>query len=71
MRHTAEELGAGETAILTLADKGVLDEDDADELENVLAVRARACLPCCHRPLRPALHESWLGKEDLRRCCAS
>jgi hypothetical protein len=42
VRHTADELGAGETAILTLADKGVLDEDDTDELENVLAVR---CLP--------------------------
>lgn len=39
VRHTADELGAGETAILTLADKGVLDEDDADELENVLVVR--------------------------------
>lgn len=38
VRHTADELGAGETAILTLADKGVLDEDDTDELENVLVV---------------------------------
>ena len=41
VRHTAEEVGAGETVILTLADKGVLDEDDADELENVLAVRTK------------------------------
>ena len=39
VRHTADEVGAGETVILTLADKGVLDEEDGDELENVLAVR--------------------------------
>jgi len=38
VRHTADEVGAGETVILTLADKGVLDEEDGDELENVLAV---------------------------------
>ena len=44
VRHNAEDLGEGETVIMTLADRnildarGELDEDDADELENVLAV---------------------------------
>ena len=53
VRHTAEEVGAGETVILTLADKGILDEDDADELENVLVVwdilcdtALHLCCPC-------------------------
>lgn len=45
MKLTAEELGEGETVILTLADRGILDEkgnlhEDDEELvlENVLAV---------------------------------
>ena len=43
VRHSAEELGAGETLVMTLADRPVLDArgelaDDADELENPLAV---------------------------------
>ena len=46
MRHDAEELNEGETMILTLADRSILDErgdldDDApDELENALVVRS-------------------------------
>ena len=45
VKHTANELMEGETMILTLADKnilddkGELDDEDQDELENVLAVR--------------------------------
>ena len=45
VKHTADELQEGETMILTLADKnilddkGELDEEEQDELENVLAVR--------------------------------
>ncbi len=66
MRHEADELGEGETMILTLADRNILDEaggldDDApDELENALVVRApcrpcRVCSPacrvaCCNEP---------------------
>ena len=45
VKHTADELQEGETMILTLADKNILDEkgdldddEDQDELENVLAV---------------------------------
>lgn len=44
VKHTANELLEGETMILTLADKnildnkGELDEEEQDELENVLAV---------------------------------
>ena len=46
VRHEADELNEGETMILTLADRNILDEagdldDDApDELENALVVRA-------------------------------
>lgn len=44
VKHTADEMLEGETMILTLADKNILDEkgdlsDGEDELENVLAVR--------------------------------
>ncbi len=45
MRHDAEELNEGETMILTLADRNILDErgdldeDAPDELENALVVR--------------------------------
>ena len=44
VKHTADELQEGETMILTLADKNILDdkgdldEQEQDELENVLAV---------------------------------
>lgn len=44
VKHTADELQEGETMILTLADKNILDDkgdlddEDQDELENVLAV---------------------------------
>ena len=43
VKHTADELQEGETMILTLADKNILDEkgdlsEGEDELENVLAV---------------------------------
>ncbi len=39
--HSAEDLGVGETVILTLKDRNILEEgdDDPEELENVLAVR--------------------------------
>jgi U4/U6.U5 tri-snRNP-associated protein 1 len=46
VKHSADEVGEGETIILTLADKQILDdkgelvEDDDEELENVLAVSA-------------------------------
>ena len=44
VRHDADELGEGETMILTLADRNILDEhgevdEDKDELENALMVR--------------------------------
>ena len=43
VRHDADELGEGETMILTLADRNILDEhgdvdEDKDELENALVV---------------------------------
>lgn len=43
VRHKGNELNEGETMILTLADRNILDEggdldEGADELENVLAV---------------------------------
>lgn len=46
VKHNAEELNEGETVILTLADRNILDDkgdldDEADELENALVV----CLP--------------------------
>ena len=45
VRHDADELNEGETMILTLADRGILDDrgdirEDAEELENVLVVRS-------------------------------
>ena len=44
VRHKAEDLGEGETVVMTLADRSILDargdlDEDGDELENVLAVR--------------------------------
>lgn len=44
VRHSAEELGEGETMVMTLADRPIMDArgelaDDADELENALVVR--------------------------------
>jgi hypothetical protein len=50
VKHSAEELGEGETMILTLEDKGILDdkgnlvEEDDVVLENILTVR---CCCCC------------------------
>ena len=43
VKHNAEELNSGETMILTLADRNILDDkgeiiDDAEELENTLVV---------------------------------
>lgn len=43
VKHNAEELKSGETMILTLADRNILDDkgeiiDDAEELENTLVV---------------------------------
>ena len=53
VRHDADELGEGETMILTLADRNILDEhgevdEDKDELENALVVRSCACLSLRH-----------------------
>lgn len=51
VKHTGDELQEGETMILTLADKNILDdkgdldEEEQDELENVLAVRTNCALP--------------------------
>ena len=44
MKHDANELNEGETMILTLADRRMLDDkgvlvEDPEELENVLVVR--------------------------------
>lgn len=49
VKHNANELAEGETVILTLADRNILDEkgdlhDDADELENALVVTSAANL---------------------------
>lgn len=57
VKHSANELLEGETMILTLADKnilddkGELDDEEQDELENVLAVRPPYLLACnlCHK----------------------
>ena len=43
VRHNAEELNHGETMILTLADRSILDDkgeivEEAEELENTLVV---------------------------------
>ena len=43
VKHSTEELNEGETMILTLADRSILNdqgevEDDPEELENVLVV---------------------------------
>lgn len=64
VKHTADELQEGETMILTLADKNILDDkgdlsDGEDELENVLAVgnlpyrRKGACHSLCEKGARP------------------
>ena len=52
VRHDADELGEGETMILMLADRNILDEHgevdaDKDELENALVVRTLRWLPLC------------------------
>ena len=52
VRHDADELGEGETMILTLADRNILDEHgevdaDKDELENALVVCVLQLLPPC------------------------
>ena len=52
VRHDADELGEGETMILTLADRNILDEHgevdaDKDELENALMVSTLHWLPLC------------------------
>ena len=43
VKHNAEEMNEGETVILTMADRNILDDkgdlaEDADELENALLV---------------------------------
>ena len=61
VRHDADELGEGETMILTLADRGILDEhgevdEDKDELENALVVSL--IFICC-----------WMPAAAVRPCC--
>ena len=56
-RGKAEDLNEGETVIMTLADRRILNEqgeldDDNDELENVLTVCARHRWP---HPLQPCI----------------
>ncbi|BDA45958.1 probable U4/U6.U5 tri-snRNP-associated protein 1 at N-terminal half [Coccomyxa sp. Obi] len=46
VKHNAEELNEGETVILTLADRNILDDkgdldDEADELENALVIEQK------------------------------
>lgn len=50
MAHSAEDLDAGETVILTLKDRNILEEgdDDAEELEDVLAVSVLGFRVLCH-----------------------
>ena len=53
VRHDADELGEGETMILTLADRNILDEhgevdEDKDELENALVVCLKSLLLSLH-----------------------
>ncbi len=59
VKHNAEELNEGETVILTLADRNILDDkgdldDEADELENALVVRLFLCRThaCMHGKVR-------------------
>lgn len=47
VKHSAEELNEGETMILTLADRSILDDkgqidEDAEELENALVVSSQS-----------------------------
>ena len=60
VRHDADELGEGETMILTLADRNILDEhgevdEDKDELENALVVCSCACLALIFPSATPLL----------------
>lgn len=53
VRHTAEELAEGQTMILTLADRGILNDagnlvEDNDELENALVVCITCSLHCLY-----------------------
>lgn len=56
VKHGADELQEGETMILTLADKNILDDkgdlddEEQDELENVLAVCHAKLLYIAPRP---------------------
>lgn len=57
VRHDADELGEGETMILTLADRNILDErgeldEDKDELENALVVRFSGLFVCLRQTWR-------------------
>ena len=50
VKHSTEELNEGETMILTLADRSILNdqgdvEDEPEELENVLVVCSPFCTP--------------------------
>lgn len=53
VKHDANELNEGETMILTLADRRILDDkgalvEDPEELENVLVVRLCLAVGACH-----------------------
>ena len=61
-RAKADDLNQGETVIMTLADRGILDErgeldEDNDELENVLSVGPWCPWCCCRRAVRHAGHQ--------------
>ena len=70
VRHDADELGEGETMILTLADRNILDErgeldEDKDELENALVV----CPPgpfACLEEVVSTLEEEYAFTVQLR-----
>ena len=71
VRHSAEELNEGETMILTLADRGILDDtgnlvEDNDELENALVVRAQQ--PCMHVLMPCLLVMSHMKTPSMDKC---
>ena len=64
VKHDANELNEGETMILTLADRRILDDqgtimEDPEELENVLVVSTNNRLDCqsfCGHHMTPVSH---------------
>ncbi|CAL8462106.1 g1637 [Coccomyxa elongata] len=65
VKHNAEELNEGETVILTLADRNILDDkgdldDEADELENALVIEQKKR----EKARRAAVKQKPLFEED-------